>query len=59
MIIEKINKLVRPFIVVCFMALTITLAIMGKIDAEAILQITGIIVAFYFAERAALKKPGD
>ena len=55
--IEKIRKLVRPFIAVSFVLATLALFVMGKLPAEGILQTTGIIVGFYFGERAALKEP--
>ena len=57
--IKKIQKLVRPFISVTFVLLTAYLAAMGKIPAKDVLYITGIIVAFHYGERAALKKPGE
>lgn len=53
--IDNIRKLVRPFVSVCFVGLTVYLGITGKIDAEKILTLTGIIVAFHFGERSALK----
>ena len=56
--IETIRSLIRPFISVAFVTLTVYLAIVGKIDAEKILTVTGIIVAFHFGERAASKKIG-
>ena len=52
-----IKSLVRPFIALSFVLGTITLYLMGKIEAQSILQITAIIIGFYFGERAALKKP--
>ena len=57
--VEAIRKLVRPFIAVAFVSATIVLFLLGKLEAKEILTITGIIVAFFFAERAALKKPGS
>jgi len=54
--IRLIKQMVRPFIAVSFVLVTLVLFVMGKIPAEAILQTTGIIVGFYFGERAALKK---
>ena len=55
--IDAIRRLVRPFISVCFVGTTVALAILGKVDPKDMLEITGIIVAFHFGERAALKKP--
>jgi len=57
--IDNIRKLVRPFMAVSFVAAAITLAMIGKIEAKEILSIASIIVAFYFGERSALKKPGS
>lgn len=47
----------RPFIAFSFVFGTIILYLTGKIEAQSILQTTGIIIGFYFGERAALKKP--
>lgn len=58
-IVGKVKGLIRPFITVCFVVTVTILALLGKIESKEILQITGIIVAFYFAERAALKKPNS
>lgn len=58
-IVETIRKLVRPFIAVSFVLLTVYLAIKGQIEAKDILSLTGIIAAFYFGEKSALKKPGE
>ena len=55
--INAIRELVRPFISVCFVGTTVVLAILGRIEPKDILTVTGIIVAFHFGERAALKKP--
>ena len=54
--VEKIRKLVRPFIAFCFVVTIGGLALAGKIAPSEILPITGIIIGFYFGERAA-KKP--
>ena len=59
MIIDGIRQLVRPFISVSFVLITAYLALAGKVDASEVLAITGIIVAFHFGERAALKKPDE
>lgn len=56
-IAETIKSLMRPFIAFSFVSGTIILYLMGKIEAQSILQTTGIIIGFYFGERAALKKP--
>jgi len=57
--LSAIKQLIRPFIAVCFVLLTVGLAATGKIEPKEVLTITSVIVAFYFGERAALKKPGD
>ena len=51
--VELIRGLVRPFISFCFVMTTAVLAVIGKIDPGDILQLTGIIVAFHFGERAS------
>ena len=56
-IAEIIKSLIRPFIAISFVLATIILYLMGKIEAQSILQITAIIIGFYFGERAALKRP--
>jgi len=57
--IEIIKKLVRPLMAFGFVGTVIYLAIKGKIPPKEVLTITAIIVAFYFGERAALKRPGE
>ena len=54
-ITEMIKSLMRPFIAFSFVIGTIVLYLMGKIDPQSILQITGIVIGFYFGERAARK----
>ena len=54
---KTIRSLVRPFIAFSFVMGTIILYLVNKIEAQSILQTTGIIIGFYFGERAALKKP--
>lgn len=56
-IAEIIKSLMRPFIAFSFVLGTIILYLVGKIEAQSILQTTGIIIGFYFGERAALKRP--
>ena len=58
-ITEIIKSLIRPFIALSFVLATITLYLMSKIEAQSILQITAIIIGFYFGERAALKRPNQ
>ena len=55
---ENIRSLVRVFISVAFVLMTAWLVWTGKIDPREVLLITGIIVAYYFGERAGLKVPG-
>lgn len=55
--VETIRGLVRPFISVTLVCLTVFLGIMGKVEAKDIMEITAIIVAFHFGERSALRKP--
>ena len=51
-VVKNIRSLVRPFIAFSFVTGTIALYLAGKIDPQSILQITGIIIGFYFGERA-------
>ncbi len=44
--VDKIRKLVRPFMSFCFVGTVVYLAITGKIKPSEILQLTGMIVAF-------------
>jgi hypothetical protein len=53
---ETIKSLMRPFIAFSFVMGTIILYLVNRIEAQSILQTTGIIIGFYFGERAALKK---
>jgi len=53
--VDKIRKLIRPFIAVAFVGTVVGLAATGKIEPSEILQITGMIVAFHFGERAGKK----
>jgi hypothetical protein len=57
MSVETARSLMRPFITVCFVGLVVFLAVTGKIEPKEILTPTGMIVAFWFGERAATKKP--
>lgn len=52
----KVISLMRPFITIAFMGLVIYLTIAGKIDAKEVFTVASTIVAFWFGERAALKK---
>jgi len=57
--INAIRDLIRPFISFCFVSTTMFLALTGKIEPKDMLQITGIIIAFHFGERAASKKSNE
>ena len=50
-----IRGLVRPIISISFVCMCGYLVLDGKIDAKDVLELTGIIVAFHFGEKAALK----
>jgi hypothetical protein len=54
--VEIIRGLVRPFISVAFVSMTAYLVVSGSLEAKEVLTLTGIIVAFHFGERSALKK---
>jgi len=54
--VDKIKQLIRPFVSIAFVLTTVILALNGKIEAKEMLSYTGIIVAFHFGERSALKK---
>jgi hypothetical protein len=58
-VLDIIRGLVRPFIAVSFVSVTLYLAIVGKLEAREVLAITGIIAAFYFGERAGRKKRAE
>ncbi len=52
----KVISLMRPFITIAFTGLVVYLTIAGKIDAKEVFTVASTIVAFWFGERAALKK---
>lgn len=54
-IVNIVRYLVRPFIAISITTTLIVLAIMGKIDADAFLNLALVVVTFYFAERATAK----
>jgi len=56
-IVESIKKLVRPLMALGFMLIIAVGFFMGMIPWESISQLAAAAVAFYFAERAALKNP--
>ena len=55
--VGKLRTWVRPIMTLSFTATVIYLAIEGKIEPREIMLVYGIIMAFYFGERAALKQP--
>ena len=55
--VEKAKKLVRPFITFCLMGTFSYLSVTGKIPSKEVALLVAIIIAFYFGERSALKKP--
>lgn len=57
--VDIIRHLVRPFIAVAFVVMVGWLVYGGAIDPKDILAMLGLIIGFYFGERAALKKPGE
>ena len=57
--VDVIRHLVRPFIAVAFVVMVGWLVYGGGIDPKDILGMLGLIIGFYFGERAALKKPGQ
>jgi len=56
---EAIKVLVRPAIALMFVGTTCVLFFRGALEAKDILQITGIVIGFYFGERAANKKASE
>ena len=55
--IEKAKKLVRPFITFFLMGTFSYLSVTGEIPPKEVVLLVAIIIAFYFGERSALKKP--
>lgn len=61
------NKHLRPILtllfVVAYVGAGVAFVYIGKADGNQFLntlaQLVGMVVAFWFGERAALKKPGD
>ncbi len=59
MFVQKIKRLVRPFITFCLMGTFSYLAVTGKIPPKEVVLLVAIITAFYFGERSASKKPDN
>jgi hypothetical protein len=55
-LVESIKTLIRPLIALAFVATTCILFFDGKLEAKDILQITSIVIGFYFGERATRKE---
>ena len=55
--VEKAIKLVRVFITGCLMLTFTYLAVTDKIPPKEVILLVAIVIAFYFGERSALKKP--
>lgn len=55
----KLSPHMRPFITAAFVGLTVYLTLAGKVEPREILTVTGMIVSFWFGERAALKQPSN
>jgi len=55
-VLDYIRGCVRPFISVMLMIMLGWLVYQGKIEGKDILQLAGIIFAFYFAERGIKKQ---
>lgn len=55
--VDNIRKMIRPFISVSLILMLGYLTVEKLIPAKDILYLTGIVVAFHFGERAALKQP--
>ena len=53
--IETIRSLVRPFITVSFVLMTVFCVLKGMISGQEVLTIMGIVMAFYFGERSTKK----
>jgi len=54
--VESIKTLMRPAIALLFVFTTCWLFLQGTLEAKDILQITGIVIGFYFGERATKQK---
>ena len=58
-VIEAIRALIRPFMAISFTLGILWLTVKGKLPPEIVGTAATTIAAFYFGERAALKKPGQ
>ena len=58
-VIETVRGLVRPAIAFGFMLILVVGFFQGKVEWDSISQLVAAVVAFYYAERAALKQPGN
>lgn len=55
--VEIIRQMVRPVMAICFIVMMAVGFFTGRVEWDSISQLVAAVVAFYFAERAALKKP--
>lgn len=58
-VIDCIRALIRPFMAVAFTVAALWLTFEGKLPPQIVATAATTIAAFYFGERAALKKPGQ
>ena len=55
----KLRSLIRPFLVFSFVIYTGWCIYKGEVTGKEVFQFMMIMGSFYFAERSALKKPGE
>jgi hypothetical protein len=56
---EIIRSVIRPVIALGLLVMVGWLVYQGTIEPKEIMTFFGVIVGFYFGERAALKQPGN
>lgn len=56
--VGQIRSLVRPFIAVAMTSTICYGTVLGYIEWKDLFSLAGMVIAFYFIERAALKIPG-
>lgn len=56
--VDRFREIVRPFLAILFPTALVVLVGFGKLPPESLESLALLIVGFYFAERAALKRPG-
>ena len=55
--VENIKQLMRPVAFVLMLALTSYCVYKGEVTGKDVLGLLGMMIGFYFGERAALKNP--